>query len=188
MKTFFALLWILCFSLAACVTTQTTVTVIPATILPTATATYLPTSIPTATPFEWLPYNLNLSNAGCEPFTASIPVQGTEDWAEEQIGRKLFELYLAHYKNPALGGRCRLEEYVLEKVKFDQMVAFLTKDQKMDMTLTVVYSLRVQESPSDWVAGNGELAANGWILHKYLIIGVIRDHNKYVLHLIGTGP
>jgi len=192
MKAFFLLLCFVCISLAACipalpVATATPVHISP-TMQPTITATAMPTSVPTATAFEWLPHNPNLSDAGCEPFTANIPVQGTEDWKEEQIGSKLFELYLAHYKNPELGGRCRLEDYVIEEFKFDMIVAFLTKDQKMDLTFTVVYSVQIQEVPSNWVAGNGELAANGWIFHKFLIIGVTREDDRYVLHLIGTGP
>lgn len=191
MKHFF-LIHSLVLALVACTTippaVSATATNIPPTPSPTITATATPTAIPTATAFEWLPYNPNLSDAGCEPFTASIPVQGTEAWTEEQIGSRLFELYLAHYKNPALGGLCQLEEYVIEELKFDQMIAFLTRDQNMDLTLTVQYSVQIKEAPSNWVAGNGELAADGWIVHKFLIIGVIRDDGQYVLHPIGTGP
>jgi hypothetical protein len=168
-------------------TETTTSVLIPTETITSPTPTpLLPPTVETTS--EWLPYNPNISDEGCGEFTAKLPVKGTEGWSEEEIGRKLFEIYLEHFKSPSLGGRCRLESFIIEETKFDQMVAFLTKDQKMDFTVTVLYSVQIQEVPSDWVAGNGESALDGWIMHKFLIIGVIKDNEQYVLHLIGTGP
>jgi hypothetical protein len=158
----------------------------PPLIIRSATTSLSPTVEPTST--EWLPYNPNISDEGCGEFIATLSIEGTEGWSEEKIGRKLFEIYLEHFKSPSLGGRCRLENFIIEDAKFDQIVAFLTKDQKMDFTVNVLYSIQIQEVPSDWLAGNGELAKDGWIIHKYLIIGAIKDNNQYILHLIGTGP
>jgi hypothetical protein len=188
------------FNLCACnstvlVPTATTVLLQPTATQPEFTSTATIISIPAtssprpiSTVYEWLPYNPNLSDQGCNAFTAILPVKGTEKSSQVDIAQKLFEIYLAHYKSPELGGQCRLEDFKLETVKGDSRIDFLAKEQKVEFVSRVIYSIQIKEVPSDWVAGNGELAANGWILHKGLIIGVIKVNDQYVLKLIGTGP
>jgi hypothetical protein len=152
----------------------------PTVILYTATAVISPT------PKEWLPYNPNVSAEGCGEFTATLPVKGTENLSQLEISKKLFEIYLGHYKSPELGGLCRLEDFKVENV--ENRFANLAAEQHVGFVTTVEYSLQVKEAPTDWAAGNGELAPNGWINHKFLIIGVTRVNDEYVLKLIGTGP
>lgn len=140
------------------------------------------------TPTQWLPYNPNVSAAGCGEFTASLPIQGTEKFSQVEISQKLFEIYLGHYKSPHLGGECRLEDFKVENVKGDNRISFLAQEQKVDFVNTIEYSVQVKEAPTGWLAGNGEMAPDGWIVHKFLIIGVTKVNDQYVLKLIGTGP
>lgn len=171
-------------------------TELPSPESPTSTPSRIPptlTSIPaTATQFvmptatEWLPYNPNYSAQGCDEFTATLPVKGTENLSQLEISHKLFEIYLGHYKSPELGGLCRLEDFKVETT--EDKFANLATEQKVDFVNTVEYSIQVKEAPTGWAAGNGELATGGWIMHKFLIIGVTKVNDKYVLKLIGTGP
>lgn len=171
-------------------------TELPAPVLPTSTplrATDVPTSIPNTdtpsappTPTEWLPYNPNYTAQGCGEFTATLPVKDAENLSQLEISRKLFEIYLGHYKVHGLGSLCRLEDFKVENV--EDRFANLAAEQNVDFVNTVEYSLRVKEAPTNWAAGNGELAGNGWINHKFLIIGVTKVNDEYVLKLLGTGP
>src|SRR5689334_14256225 len=136
-------------------------------LTPTAINIHLPTTsspILTSTPKEWLPYDLNLSSSGCGMgmFTSTLPVKEAENLSQLDIAHKLFEIYLAHYRSPELGGQCRLEDFKVEDVKGDSRIDFLAKEQKVDFVSRVLYSVQIKETPSDWVAGNGELATEGW--------------------------
>ena len=81
-----------------------------------------------------------------------------------------------------------MEDFTVETVQEDKRMNFLANEQKVDYISTVQYSVQIPEVPSNWVAGNGELAPNGWIIHKFLIIGITKTNDQYVLKLIGTGP
>jgi hypothetical protein len=166
------------------------------TALPTATLRVVtPTFVQnTATPFalptptDWLPYNPSPSAEGCSEFTATLPIKGTENLSHREISRRLFEIYLGHYKSPEFGGLCRLEDFKMEDVREDKRLDFLAQEQKVDFVNTVEYSVQVKETPTGWVAGNGVLGPNGWVNHKFLIIGLTKVNDQYVLKLIGTGP
>jgi hypothetical protein len=169
--------------------TELPVTALPTSILPAATAApTIDTPPARPTPTDWLPYNPNYSAEGCDEFTATLPVREAENLSPLEISRILFEIYLGHYHSPGLGGLCRLEDFKVENVTNDKRLDFLTNEQNVDFVNTVEYSLQVKEAPTQWAAGNGELAADGWIVHKALIIGVTKVNDEYVLKLIGTGP
>jgi len=158
----------------------------PPLIILSETISLSPTIEPIST--EWLPYNPNLSNTGCGEFTATVPIKNAKELSKEKIIKDLFEMYLNHFKSPSLGGRCRLEEFKIENIKMDQIVAFTVKNQWVETAAWVDYSIKIDEVPSNWVAGNGDLASDGWIIHKSLIIGFIESDEQYVLILVGTGP
>ena len=169
---------------------NTTTPAFTSTPLPTPTgiAASFPDLPPTPTAGQWLPYDPNPSNAGCTDFVATLAVQGTEGLSQEELFKRLFEVYLAHFKSPELGGICRLEDYRVEKVLVDQKIAFLAAEQHQDRVASLEFSVQVSSEPTDWVAGNGELVAQGWVSHKFLIIGYTKSSVAYTLKIIGTGP
>jgi hypothetical protein len=137
------------------------------------------------TPTHWLSYNANASEKGCEIFTPTLLVKEAENLSQAEISRKLFEEYLAHYKSPELGEVCRLEDFKLEKV---QALDVMAQRYQVDFVNAVEYSVQVKEEPTMWMWGRGKLSSDGWIIHKFLIIGVIKSNGQYVLKLLGTGP
>jgi hypothetical protein len=154
----------------------------------TGTATSVPDLPPTSTAWQWLPYDQNPSRAGCTDFVATLAVQGTQGLSQEEIFKQLFEGYLSHFRSPDLGGICRLEDYRVENVLVDQKIAFLAAEQHLDRVASLDFSVQVSSEPTDWVAGNGELAAQGWVIHKFLIVGYTKSSAAYILKIIGTGP
>ena len=177
--------------LYTCNNSSTIQTVTPLPAPPTVTTTSVSATIeyiePTATPYLWLPYNPNASNKGCEEFTATIPIKGTKGWSEEKITQALFEVYLDHFMSPELGGICRLENFRIENVLLEMFQAFKAKEYNVDFIRAVEYSVQVKESPANWVAANGELAENGWVIRKLIFVGVTKAGDQYILHLLGTG-
>lgn len=172
------------FLMSACNGTPTfKATTPPPYISPTIIPTFPPTIEPLSP--EWIPYNPDQNFDGCELYIPTIPA---EDIPNEEIIQRLFQAYLGYYTSPELGGGCRLESYRIEKTQIDDRITFLAKEQNVDFVGTVLFSVQIKEVPSDWVAGNGALASGGWIIHKFLIVGVSRADDKYVLKLIGTGP
>lgn len=176
-----ATLFIALLVLTACERARTTAPATDISSIPT------PTFPPTIEPLspEWIPYNPDQKFNGCEPYTPTIPVEASSN---EDVIRQLFEAYLNHYTSPRLGGGCRLEDYRIENVQQDDRISFLAHEQNVDFVGTVLFSVRIKEVPSGWVAGNGALASEGWIIHKFLIVGVSKVNDEYVLKLIGTGP
>jgi hypothetical protein len=170
----------------------------PGTPTPSLTQVFLPTSteaatapsdfLPSPTVGQWLPYNPNSSDQGCGAFIATLPSLGTNGLSQEEIFRRLFDGYLAHFRSPDLGSDCRLENYRVENVIIDSKIAFLAGEQKVDQVAWVIFSVQVTEVPTEWIAGNGELAAQGWVSHKSLIVGFTKSSTNYTLKLIGTGP
>lgn len=145
-------------------------------------------SAPQPTQTTWLPYNPNGSDTGCHEFVATVPVTQAEGVSQEETIKQLFEVYLDHYKASEMGERCRLEDYKIENVLLDKRIAFLANEQNLNYVGSVQYSVQIKEVPSWWVAGNGELANDGWIVNKGLIVGVIKVGDEYVLKILGTGP
>ncbi len=70
----------------------------------------------------------------------------------------------------------------------DQKIAFLAAEQHLDRVAWIEFSVQVSSEPTEWVAGNGELAAQGWVSHKILIVGYTKSNAAYTLRIIGTGP
>lgn len=155
---------------------------------PTAAPATIQELHPTPTTSQWLPYDPNPSRAGCSDFVATLDGKGLEGSSQEQIFKQLFEVYLAHFRSPDLGGICRLENYQVESILVDQKIAFLAAEQHLDRVAWVEFSVQVSSEPTEWVAGNGELAAGGWVSHKALIVGYTRNDTGYILKVIGTGP
>lgn len=191
-KKFSLVIFILSFNLYTCNNYAAIQTSTTSPNLPTATTTSIPVPIEiftsTATAWLWIPYNPDASNKGCDVFTATTPVKETEGFSQVEIAQKLFEIYLEHFQSPELGGMCRLEDFEVENSQLDKRLAFLATEQKMDYVATVQFSVKIKELPSAWVSGNGELAPDGWIVHKFLIIGIRKINDQYVLSLLGTGP
>jgi len=146
------------------------------------------TPISNPTPTEWLPYNETPNNTGCGEFIATLSMQEAEHLSKEKLAKRLFEVYLAHYKSPGLGSQCRLEDFVVEGTQLNKSLDSLANEQNVGYVGSVQYSVRISQVPSDWVAGNGDLEKDGWIRNKGLIIGVTKINDQYVLKLIGTGP
>ena len=175
------LIFILLLGLSACtkVVVPPTATLIP--VLPNPTVQSTSTE-------QWLPYNQNPGSTGCGEFTATLSVQETDGLSGEQLAKRLFEIYLGHYKSSTLGSQCGLDDFIVKSARLNASIDFLAVEQKVDYVGTVQYSVKISEVPSDWVAGNGNLEKDGWITDKGLIIGVSKVSDQYILKLIGTGP
>jgi hypothetical protein len=143
------------------------------------------------TPTDWVPYDPNnpYDNNGCGVTSpATVSTKDAKGLSQAELIKKLFEVYLGYFKSPDVGRMCRLEDFTIDDVILDNRIAFLAKEQHVDYVAYVIYSVQIKTEPTDWIAGNGEFASNGWMDNKELIVGVTKTGNDYVLKLIGTGP
>jgi len=145
------------------------------------------TSISTEDVFP--PFDSTLrGDTGCGAFSAKLLLNKGQSLSQDALANQLMETYLLHFKSPDMYGFCRIIDFKIESVSFDQRIAFLASEQNVDFVVGVVYSVQIPADPSMWEAGNGENSPHGWILRKYNIIGVLSSDAQYVLKILGTGP
>ena len=61
------------------------------------------------------------------------------------------------------------------------------KSSKDNWVAWATYSVQA-ESQDNWIAGNGVLGDDGWILDKTMLVGVLEGAESYTLLIHGTGP
>lgn len=54
-------------------------------------------------------------------------------------------------------------------------------------TVSVSYDIQYTNESNMWVAGNGEIKDNNWIVDKFALVDITQINNKYVITNIGTG-
>ncbi len=96
--------------------------------------------------------------------------------SEDQIARKITEISLAYYHSPQAPDLCRIEEYHIDRVYYDEQFATLPLEPKGDFMRAVAFSVRPVQ-PYFWGA-LGEFDEQNW-LHIGEIIAVFRSDSGY---------
>ena len=110
------------------------------------------------------------------PCPSTISTAAAADLSGSEIAAKLFDQQLEwqQVKRPLASGK--ITAYKIEKV---------TPVESTPGVYSVVYS--IQSNDDAYKAGNGHIAAEGWILHKSLYVRVVKDAEGYKLEVVGTG-
>lgn len=56
-----------------------------------------------------------------------------------------------------------------------------------NFTVSVLYDIQYTNESNMWVAGNGELKDNNWIVNKIALVDITQINDKCVITNIGTG-
>ena len=56
-----------------------------------------------------------------------------------------------------------------------------------NFTVSVSYDIQYTNESDMWVAGNGELKDNNWVVDKFAVVDITQINDKYVITNIGTG-
>lgn len=86
--------------------------------------------------------------------------------------------YLNNYKSTVTEKNRKLSNYRIEKIKD-------IKSSKKGFTFSVVYSVKPVDDNSYWLAGNGKVTSDGWIINKYIEVTVVKEGNKYIIESMG---
>lgn len=160
----------------------------PISTVTTTSLSLLPVRTVRPTPTQWLPYNPKISDEGCDDlFTPTIPINETEKLPPEKIAQKLVEVYLEHFLSQNLGRLCRLEDFKVTEIKPGQIVVTMPEDQKPEYSGTVDIAVKVKEIPTIWYTVSGNLAPDGWIVHKLLNILITIINDQYILTFTSLG-
>ncbi|MDA8441987.1 MAG: hypothetical protein M0Z55_06385 [Peptococcaceae bacterium] len=97
----------------------------------------------------------------------------------EKIANTLTAKYLKHYESRLLPDAVRLEDYSIKELKIFQVAA-------KSFVYTVKFSVKASSRTSNWVAGNGSLAPQGWIEDKFFYVTVLHTGAIYRVERMAT--
>lgn len=119
--------------------------------------------------------------------TTEMPVSKTLDQTNEEIAAQLYSQYLEGYQSAALPDFCRLNAFDVKGVKVDPTLVPFKEEMGVDFMAWVRYSVQ-PVAYGLWMAGNGISGEDGWVLDKWMIVGLTRAGEVIKLTIHGTGP
>jgi len=128
-----------------------------------------------------------LGNRSTPDYRPSMPVEQAAGLQPEQIARQLFEQYLESFRIQAQPEFRRIVGYEIQDVSLQPAQQGLAAGLGVDQIASVQFSVRPVLLQTDWMAGNGELASDGWVRNKSLFVGLKEEFGRYWLVLLGTG-
>ncbi len=152
--------------------TSTIATLIPST----------PRIVIGTTPTEiQLPYNPNIGDTQyCDSANIVLPEKDTANFSEDQIAGRLVELWLNYFKTEKAPDYCRVEDYHVDKVYYDQRTPALSLEPKGDFIRVVQFSIKLIQVPNYWMSLAGEIDQNNW-LHTERSVAVFKTEDGYVM-------
>lgn len=121
-------------------------------------------------------------------YISSLPEAELEGLSQEEITRRLVELWLDYALSPALPNPARITAYEIETIAIDESLQKRASEQGMDWNAEVVFAVRPLVPPySEWVAESDELTADNWVRHKTLLVGLRQEEGRYWLVSLDTG-
>lgn len=73
-----------------------------------------------------------------------------------------------------------LTDYRINDISF-------VKEENNKFTVDISYDIQYTDESNYWVAGNGELSENNWVMNKCNFVDIIKADNKYFLSNVYTG-
>jgi hypothetical protein len=171
---------IILLSLYACNSSVTSPAITSSDIKPTATEVFRQNLSPTATEIQ-LSFNPNVKNDGnCEPPNASLSKTEAENLSEDEIAYKLFDIWLSDYKKPGAPLYCRIADYTIDKVYYDERTPYLPLEPKGDIMRVVIFSVKLIQIPNVWMSFSGEIDQDNW-LHTAHAIAIFKTDTGYIM-------
>ena len=116
-----------------------------------------------------------------------LPISDAQELNEDQIAKKLMELFLAYYHAPQASNECRIEEYRIDDVYYDERYASLPLDPKGDFMRAVLYSVKpplIDNHPYGFWGVLVTLGIDDWY-HAGANVAVFRHDNGYTMQFAG---
>ena len=97
---------------------------------------------------------------------------------ENEIAGKLMEKWLAYFNAPQSPDYCRIDDYRVDDVFYDERTPDLPLEPKGDFIRTARFSVLLVQMPSFWMSWAGEIDQQNW-LHAGSNIAVFRTEEGY---------
>ncbi len=108
---------------------------------------------------------------------ATAEAQGMD---EEAIAGELMDIALAHFKNPQAPGFCRIDDYRIDRVFYDEKTPLYPLEPKGDFIRTVLFWVKLVQAPNMWASFSGEIDTLNW-LHTGVYVAVFRSSGGYTM-------
>ena len=129
--------------------------------------------------------NINsLSDSDKESLIGDLySVKNIDENRKKEVARNLFEEYINQnstdwqtVQNKKLNRKPlpTFTDYRINDVVF-------VKESGPKFTVDIIYDIQYTEEGKQWVAGDGNLADNNWVLKKDFLVDVIKYEDKYIL-------
>jgi hypothetical protein len=185
-KKIFVIVWVIVIVLASC---SQEVEVIPTKTnapLPTSTLA-LPTStiesaqlVATPTNIQ-LPFNdKNVEHVYCQYPSVKLSASNAQGLSDDEITEKLLHLHLAYFYAPEAPDYCRVDDYKIDKVYYDERTPYLPLEPKGDFMRVVQYSIKLIQIPNMWMSLAGEIDHQNW-LHTGANLAIFRLEDGYTM-------
>lgn len=146
----------------------------------TSTSEFQPKMIITSTAIH-LPSNPVTETAEyCKPPYAFLAVEDGDDISEDEIAYQLAKNWLRRYKTLVAHPYCRIDGYTIDKVYDDPNVYAQPLEPKGDFMRVIVFSVKLNQTPTDWLSFSGELDEKNW-LHLRQVMAVFKTNGGYTM-------
>jgi sugar lactone lactonase YvrE len=132
---------------------------------------------PTPTAFT-LPFiDSDIDHTYCDsPPAVRLPAASAQSLSDDEVAKKLMELYLAYFNTPEAPGYCRIDGFTIDKVS--DTAAPL--EPKGDIMRSVQYSIKLVQMPNSWMCWSGEIDTQNW-LHTALSLAIFHTPAGYTM-------
>ncbi len=108
-----------------------------------------------------------------------LSVSDAQGLNEDQIARKLIELLLEYYRAPQAPELCRIVEYRIDDVHYNEQYPILPLEPKGDFMRGVLYSVKPFQ-PYFWAIKQGKFDEENWF-HDGVDVAVFRSDGGYTM-------
>jgi hypothetical protein len=128
-----------------------------------------------------LPFNdQNVEHEYCQ--LPPVELSTGEAWgmSEDEIAGELMALLLDYFHSPQAPDYCRIADYRLDKVYYDERTPYTSLQPRGDFLRTVQFSVKLIQVPSFWMSWPGEIDTQNW-LHTGNNVAVFRSASGYTM-------
>ena len=126
-----------------------------------------------------LPFNdTNFEDEFCQSPKIVLSLADANGLDENEIAGKLMEKWLAYFHAPQAPDYCRIDDYRIDKIFYDEQTADLPLEPKGDFMRIAQFSILLVQMPNFWMSWSGQLDQQNWF-HTGGHVAVFRNEDGY---------
>jgi hypothetical protein len=134
---------------------------------------------PTAFQLPWVEIP-NDENGYCQSAPTQLSLTGAQGLNDDEVARKLIDLWLAYFNAPQAPSDCRVDGYHIDEVYYDERTPYLPLEPKGDFMRVVRFSVKLIQIPNSWMTWGGEIDQQNW-LHTGANLAIFRLADGYTM-------